>query len=179
MRTPTLLSMALLSVALVSCSDPSGYRTPKPSLTNAGLNSVFTDEEPSLSDDGRYIAFSSDRSGNHWIYLYDNQERRLIDLPNLNANNVAAYAPDLSGDGRYIVYLSNQLGKSEVFLYDRQTRKIQNISSRISGDVRNPSISGDGRFIAFESNRAGQWQIEIFDRGVNLNDPTQVPVPTE
>ena len=174
MHTPKLLSIALLTSVLASCGEPAGIRTPRPNLTNSGLNSISVDQEPALSEDGRYVAFSSGRSGNQWIYLYDTQERTLVDLPGLNGNDVAAHAPDISADGRYIVYLSNQLGKSEVFLYDRQTRRVQNISSRITGDVRNPSISGDGRYIAFESNRTGQWQIEIFDRGSDLGDSSQI-----
>lgn len=172
MHTPKLLSMAMLASLVVGCGEPAGIRTPRPNLTNAGLNSISVDGEPSLSEDGRYIAFSSGRSGNQWIHLYDTEQRTLVDLPGLNGNDVAAHGPDISADGRYIVYLSNQLGQSEVFLYDRQTREVQNISSRLTGDVRNPSISGNGRFIAFESNRTGQWQIELFDRGADLEDPT-------
>ncbi|MGQ9836958.1 MAG: TolB family protein [Cyanobacteriota bacterium] len=158
------LCLAGLSLGLLGCT-PEGFRTPPPSLTNSGLNSIYPDGEPAFSGDGRYLVFSSARSGSQDIFLYDTQERRLVDLPNLNSRDVATTSPDISADGRYIVYVSNALGKSEIFLYDRQTRNIQNISSRIAGDVRNPTISGDGRFIAFESNGRGQWNIEIFDRG--------------
>ncbi|MEN9226929.1 MAG: biopolymer transporter Tol [Thermostichus sp. HHBFW_bins_43] len=158
------LCLAGLSLLLLGCS-PEGFRTPRPSLTNSGLNSIFPDGEPAFSGDGRYLVFSSARSGSQDIFLYDTQERRLIELPGLNSSDVAATSPDISADGRFIVYVSNALGKSEIFLYDRQTRNVQNISSRVAGDVRNPTISGDGRFIAFESNGRGQWNIEIFDRG--------------
>lgn len=173
MRIPNLLTVTMLASTLMSCSQPSGIQTPRPNLGNSGLNSTSFDGDPSVSQDGRYIAFASGRAGNLWVYLYDYQERRLIELPGLNGNDVAASDPDISADGRYIVYLSNQLGKSEVFLYDRQTQRVENISSRITGDVRNPSISGDGRYVVFESNRAGQWQIEIFDRGTEPTTPTQ------
>lgn len=158
------LCLAGFSLALLGCT-PAGFRTPRPSLTNSGLNSIFPDGEPAFSGDGRYLVFSSARSGSQDIFLYDTQERRLVDLPGLNSSDVATTSPDISADGRYIVYVSNALGKSEIFLYDRQTRNVQNISSRVAGDVRNPTISGDGRFIAFESNGQGQWHIEIFDRG--------------
>ncbi|MFS8871669.1 biopolymer transporter [Synechococcus sp. R50.1] len=158
------LGLAGLSLVLLGCS-PAGFRTPRPSLTNSGLNSIFPDGEPAFNGDGRYLVFSSARSGSQDIFLYDTVERRLVDLPGLNSSDVAATSPDISADGRYIVYVSNALGKSEIFLYDRETRRIENISSRVPGDVRNPTISGDGRFIAFESNGQGQWHIEIFDRG--------------
>lgn len=168
----------IATVALAGCV-PAGFQTPRPSLTNDGLNSVYPDQNPSFSGDGRYLVFSSARNGNEAIYLYDTQSRRLIDLPNLNSSDVAASAPDISSDGRYIVYISNALGKSEVFFYDRETTSVQNISSRIPGDVRHPTISGDGRYIAFESNGLGQWHIEIFDRGATATppDPVATPVP--
>ncbi|MEN9222744.1 MAG: biopolymer transporter Tol [Thermostichus sp. BF3_bins_97] len=158
------LCLAGLSLLLLGCT-PEGFRTPRPSLTNSGLNSIFPDGDPAFSGDGRYLVFSSARSGSQDIFLYDTQERRLVELPGLNSSDVATTSPDISADGRFIVYVSNALGKSEIFLYDRQTRNVQNISSRVAGDVRNPTISGDGRFIAFESNGRGQWNIEIFDRG--------------
>jgi Tol biopolymer transport system component len=159
---------------------PDGFRTPKPSLSNNSLNSVFPDQEPAFSEDGRLIVFSSARNGNQAVYLFDTFQERLIDLPNLNSNRIANSSPDISGDGRWIVYISNQLGKSEVFLYDRQTSRIENISGRIPGDVRNPTISGDGRFIAFESNGSGQWHVEIFDRGnPNGSQPSSQPSAEE
>ncbi|WP_414406230.1 TolB family protein [Synechococcus sp. R65.1] len=164
------LCLAGLSLGLLGCS-PAGFRTPPSSLTNSGLNSIFPDGEPAFSGDGRYLVFSSARGGSQAIFLYDLVEQRLVDLPGLNSSDVAASSPDISADGRYIVYVSNALGKSEIFLYDRETRRVENISSRVPGDVRNPTISGDGRFIAFESNGRGQWNIEIFDRGPAATQP--------
>lgn len=169
--------MAVAGILMVSCA-PRGFQTPRPSLSNAGLNSIFPDQEPQFSADGRYLVFSSARQGSQAIYLYDVQANQLVDLPGLNAREVAASMPDISADGRYIVYVSNALGKSDVFLYDRQTRRVRNISNRIPGDVRNPTISGNGRLIAFESNGLGQWNIEIFDRGEADLQQEQAPQPT-
>lgn len=169
--------MAAAGILMASCA-PRGFQTPRPSLSNAGLNSIFPDQEPRFSGDGRYLVFSSARQGSQAIYLYDVEANQLVDLPGLNAREVAASMPDISGDGRYIVYVSNALGKSDVFLYDRQTRRVRNISNRIPGDVRNPTISGNGRLIAFESNGLGQWNIEIFDRGEEDLQQGQAPQPT-
>ncbi|GAB4217947.1 MAG: hypothetical protein OHK0012_24570 [Synechococcales cyanobacterium] len=157
------LGLALLLVA-AGCARP-GFQASRTLLSNAGLNSAYPDTYPSISGDGRYIVFSSVRSGTESIYLYDTRERRLLDLPGINANNFATSQPDISADGRWIVYLSNALGKSEVFLYDRSNGAVENISASIPGDVRHPRISGDGRWIVFESNGLGQWHIEVFDRG--------------
>ena len=163
-----LKAAAIASITLLAWGCGQGqFNTPRPNVSNQGLNSVFTDSSPALSDDARFVVFSSSRNGTNNIYLYDRDTRRLVELPGLNSDPASATQPDISGDGRYIVYVSSELGKSEVFVYDRETGVRQNISRRRPGDVRNPTISADGRYIAFESNGQGQWDIEIFDRQID------------
>ena len=146
-----------------------GFLTPPTQSVGATLNSAAADQEPRYSYDGRYLVFSSDRVAQRSIYLYDIQQRRLIDLPGLNQPGSLQEQPDISADGRYIVYISEQLGKPDVFVYDRQTLQGDRITENILAEVRHPTISGNGRFIAFESNRSGQWDIEIYDRGANID----------
>ncbi len=168
-------SVAVIGALWLSGCLPAGYQTPNPSRFNEGLNSFFPDQEPGLTEDGRYLVFSSSRGGFQAIYLYDRQTNQLVDLPNLNSDQVANSSPDISGDGRYIVYLSNELGKSEVFLYDRETQVAEDLTSRIPGDVRHPTINGDGSVIAFESNGLGEWNLSIIerDRRPPVTEPTQ------
>lgn len=151
-----------------------GFVTPPTQTLGAALNSIAPDQEPRYSYDGRYLVFSSDRLAQRSIYLYDVQQRRLIDLPGLNQPRSLQEQPDISADGRYIVYISEQLGKPDVFVYDRQSLQAEPITEDIIAEVRHPTISGNGRFIAFESMRSGQWDIEIYDRGsgVELSLPT-------
>ncbi|MEO0853179.1 MAG: biopolymer transporter [Cyanobacteria bacterium J06648_11] len=163
-------SLILLGALAAGCTQ-NPFQTPQASLTNEGLNSLFPDSDPSLSADGRLIAFSSFRQGTSNVYLYDRVRREIIDLPRLNADEFAASDPDISADGRYLVYLSTASGRTDVYLYDRETRAIENISRSLAGDVRNPSISPDGRYISFENNDSGQWDIEIYDRGAALTQP--------
>jgi len=156
-----------------------GFLTPPTQSVGAALNSSAADQEPRYSYDGRYLVFSSDRLAQRSIYLYDVQQRRLLDLPGLNQPNSLQEQPDISADGRYIVYISEQLGKPDVFVYDRQTLQAERITENIFWEVRHPTISGNGRFIAFESNRSGQWDIEIYDRGasIELSLPTGSSAP--
>lgn len=167
----------LLGGVLWGCA-PGQFRTPRPSLTNRGVNSIFPDQYPSFSSNGRYLVFSSVRGGSEDVYLYDLQQRQLVELPGLNSEETVETEPSISADGRIIVYISNSLGKSEVFLYDRQSRRIENISSRRPGDVRSPAISADGRLIAYESNGSGQWDIELYDRSAGAAAPPTVPPST-
>ena len=152
---------------LGGCRDP-GFLTPPTQSLGATLNSLVADGEPRFSYDGRYLVFSSDRFAGRGIFLYDVQNRRLIDLPGIKQPSAIQDQPDISADGRYIVYISEERGKPDVFVYDRQSMRSEAITENILTEVRHPTISGNGRFVAFESNRSGQWDIEIYDRGSDV-----------
>jgi Tol biopolymer transport system component len=172
--------VACILLGLGSCRDR-GLLTPPPQILGATLNSVVADQEPRFSYDGRYLVFTSDRLANkRGIFLYDVQNRRLIDLPGLNQPGTLQEQPDISADGRYIVYISEERGKPDVFVYDRQTFQSEVLTEEILGIVRHPTISGNGRFVAFEFNRSGQWDIEIYDRGssIELSLPTGGVAPS-
>jgi Tol biopolymer transport system component len=135
-----------------------------PQVPVGGLNSYATDESPSYSGDGRYLAFASDRSGRRSLYLFDLQERRLVNLPNLNRRDSSQDQPALNADGRFIAYVSSERGKSDVMVYDRQSGRSELLTANVRGTVRNPTLSGDGRKVAFETNQSGQWNIAIVER---------------
>lgn len=132
------------------------------------LNSHYTDEQPALSGNGRFLAFVSNRNGSRFIWLYDLQQQQLISLPRINRPNTVAESPSLSYTGRYITYITSDQGKPMVVLYDRATQQSQFLSQGYQGLVRNPSISPDGRYIVLESTSRGQWDIEVLDRGPNI-----------
>jgi len=132
------------------------------------LNSRYTDEQPALSGNGRFVALVSNRDGRRQLWLYDLQQRQFVDLPGLNRADAIAENPSLSRNGRYIVYIASDQGRPEVALYDRSIRSSQVLSRGYRGWVRNPSISPDGRYVAFESSSRGQWDIEVLDRGPNI-----------
>lgn len=134
----------------------------------AELDSRYTDEQPALSGDGRFLAFVSNRNGTRGILLYDLRRQQFVNLPRLNRRDAIAETPSLSYTGRYIVYIASDRARPEVELYDRATQQIQVITTGYRGWVRNPSISPDGRYIAFETGIRGQWDIEMLDRGPNI-----------
>lgn len=142
------------------------------------LNSRYNDEQPSLSGDGRWLAFVSNRNGNRQILVYDLREQRLVDFPGLSLDNAIAESPSLSRTGRYLVYLSSLQGRPDVALYDRATKRTEILTLTYRGWVRNPQISPDGRYIVFETSRRGQWDIEVLDRGptIELDIPNGSPV---
>ena len=156
-------SIGLSMIGLVVGCD-SGNRIQQP----VPINSRYTDEQPSLSGNGRFLAFVSNRDGDRKIMMYDLQQRRFVNLPHLNQREAIAESPSLSRNGRYIAYIASDQGRPEVELYDRVTQRSEVVTMGYRGWVRNPSLSPDGRYIAFETSRRGQWDIEVVDRGPNV-----------
>ena len=158
-----LLFLITFSLTISSCSAIFS----SPQIPSGGINSQFPDEYPAYSSDGRYLAFASDRHRSRNIYLYDLQQRSLVNLPNLNRNNSSQDQPSLSANGRYLVYVSTERGKTDIFVYDRKKQNSELLSANINGSVRHPTISGDGNKIAFQSSQFGQWKIAIVERNIN------------
>ena len=135
---------------------------------------------PSMSADGRYVAFSSGaalasaRSGLERtltaarpsvIYLRDTRtgQTTLVSGPGQPPNDGSAM-PVISANGRAIAFssrASNLVARdrnkvSDVFLYDVETGTVTLVSRATGGGTANgasvnPAISADGRFVAFQS----------------------------
>ena len=130
---------------------------------------------PSVSADGRYMAFTSwasnlvsgDTNGTWDVYVHDRQTRattRISVATGGAGGDDKSYSPSISADGRYVAFESaaNNLvgedtnGWADVFVRDRQTGVTTRVSVATGGtegdDVsENPSISAYGRYVAFDS----------------------------
>lgn len=145
-----------------------GCTSPTVPLGPISLNSRATEQYPALSADGRFLAFISNRSGSHNVWLYDLQQRQFIDLPGLNQSEAIASRPSVSNTARYITFLTSDQGRPAIVVYDRLIRQSQIIYEAYQGTIRHPRISPDGRYIVFENGLRGQWDIGVIDRGPNI-----------
>ena len=154
------------------------HRRTKKFLDTPNLNTSSGDErKPSLSHDGRWIAFTTnaaDGAGLTDVRICDRRTEQVLPLPKLNS----AYTdtePSLSSDGRLIAFVSNRpagdrsaAGTKDIFLYDRVEARLLPLPGLNSpGQEQSPSLSADGRFLAFVSERlgsAGERDIFIYDR---------------
>ena len=134
-------------------------------------------DAPSISDDGRYVAFKSnasnlvvgDTNGLTDIFVHDRlthtTERASVATDGSEADGDSRYPPFVSGDGRYVVFPSFASNlvvgdtnlAADIFLRDRKTgvtERVSVASDGTQGDSSSyePSISRDGRYVAFSSN---------------------------
>ena len=129
----------------------------------------------SISDDGRYITFSSsannlvanDNNGSSDVFVRDRvektTERISVATGGTQANGSSEFG-SISGDGRYVAFESTASNlvandtnsSSDIFIYDRVEQTTERINVAIgntqpNGDSYGASISDDGRYVAFVS----------------------------
>ena len=139
---------------------------------------------PSISADGRYIAFTSevsnlvegDNNGTWDVFVRDTQTRITTRISVDSTGNEAdegSFIPLISDDGRFVTFRSRATnlvsedsnGIADVFVHDRQTgiTTLESVSSsgnQSNGDSAPYSISGDGRYIAFKSEATNLVEID-------------------
>jgi Tol biopolymer transport system component/DNA-binding CsgD family transcriptional regulator len=145
------------------------------SVNNDGDLGSGNSFRPSISADGRYVAFESyadnlapgDTQRSWDIFVHDRKTGK-TELVNVSVtgtfSNAPARSPAISGDGRYVAFASGATDLvaeeiaccGQVFVRDRllgRTELVSVSSSGVHGDglSHSPAISADGRFVAFGS----------------------------
>lgn len=151
-----------------------------------GLNSEHDEREVTLSRDGRWLAFVTNRAGGTGrsdagltdIGLYDRQTTALVRLDELNTPQ-REINPSLSADGRFLAFVSDRpggAGGKDVYLFDCVARRLVDLPGLNSvAHEQTPALSPDGRFVAFVSERtagAGERDIFLYDRQTSRLVPT-------
>jgi Tol biopolymer transport system component len=138
--------------------------------TDATDTSAGPGGSPTISDDGRYVAFTRPRpTGSNDatdVFVHDRVAgtTTLVPYPTqvLDPSAVAAQIPQISGNGRYVAYLERRFAaafffKYIVYVYDRTTGTRERVDVRDDGtpspdlipDLH--AISDDGRDVMFRS----------------------------
>ncbi len=149
--------------------------TERVSVSSAGGQAGGFSFNPSLSADGRFVAFNSDApdlvpgdtNGAFDIFVRDRlmgtTERVSVSSSGVQGDDDSAL-PNISGDGRFVVFSSRATtlvaeptnGVTQVYVHDRLTGETALVSVNDAGQAANgfsfnAGVSADGRFIAFVS----------------------------
>jgi Tol biopolymer transport system component len=201
-------------------------QTTRVSIASDGsqANNRSSEEAPSISANGRYVAFSSDASNlvpgdtNNKldVFVYDRQTgqtRRVSVASNGSQANNDSFSPSISVDGRFIAFTSRASNlvagdtnnTIDTFLHDRdfdadgngngifdeperiQTTRVSVASngSQANDGSEGTSITPDSRFIAFSSDAsnlvAGDTTntIDVFARDRQTGQTTRVSIASD
>jgi Tol biopolymer transport system component len=170
-RAAALSALAIVAaVAPASAGNAADARvTTRVSIASQGTEADRNSLNPSISSDGRVIAFSSnatnlvpgDSNGLHDIFLHDMQARSTV-LVSVGVDGTpadgASSSPRVSDNGRFVTYYSDASnlvaddanGATDVFVYDRQTRTNIRVPGGDAGGIF-PDINSTGRYIAYST----------------------------
>lgn len=163
---------SLMITAAATATEPSGLGpTARVSIGVDGAEPDEASATPSVSADGRYVAFESDASnlvaddsnGTTDVFVRDLKTRtteRVSVGPGGAQGDRPSSDPQISADGRTVLFLSGSTtldpgaspGASPVFVrdLDRQTtRQLRVGTDGVAASVWHAALSGNGRFVAF------------------------------
>jgi hypothetical protein len=194
-----------------TASDSFGFSvrsTERISVASNGTEANAVSNCPSLSADGRYVAFfspatnlvSGDTNGMNDIFLRDRQNdtttRASIASDGTQANG-DSICPSISSNGRYVLFDSSAtnlvsgdtLGKRDIFVRDLQSSTTTRVSiasngAEANGDSYTASISADGRYVVFSSSATNlvsgdvNGKSDVFLRDRQNNTTTRISVAT-
>jgi len=151
-------------------------QTTRVSVSSNGVQGNGYSGWPSISSDGRYVAFHSDADNlvdsdtngtNTDVFVHDRQtgQTTLVSVSSTGVQGtIGSQVPSISSDGRYVAFQSwadnlvdgDTNGWDDVFVHDRQTgltTRVSVSSNGVQGNGYNgwPSISSDGQYVAFQS----------------------------
>jgi len=183
-RLPIAAACACTLVAVQGPAAAAGAGTERVSVDSAGVQGDTWSDSPSLSDDGRRVAFSSsaanlvpnDTNGQVDVFVRD---RAKASTERVNATydgsepDQGALEASISGDGRYVAFTSASTrlvpgdanAADDIFVRDLDAGTTSRVSvtgagAEANGPSYGPVISADGRYVAFLSNAANLLTVD-------------------
>ena len=159
--------------------------TERVSVSSTGEQANDSSSSPSISADGRFVAFLSRASNlvaggingvqNSFVHDRITGVTEIVSISSTSATaNANTFLPKMSGSGRFVVFssaASNLVdgdinGEGDIFVHDRQTGFTELASVSSTGMLGNgnsfyPSISTDGQFVMFSSTATNLVDVDI------------------
>jgi len=190
-------------------------QTTRVSVSSTGVQGNGSSFEPSISADGRYVAFSSGSTNlvpggtfatNVFVHDCESGQTEQISIASDGTqphSGGASLDPSISADGRFVAFFSQaydlvpdyRYRTFDVYVRDRQNGQTTRVSVASDGTPTlypfsisdHPSISADGRHVAFSSNTAfdlvqainNEGQTDVFVHDRQTGQTTRVSIATD
>ena len=162
-------------VADIFVRDRQAGTTERVSVSSSGQAGSADSWRPSISGDGRFVAFMSfapdlapNDANNSWDILVRDRQRGATELVSVGAAGMPgaghSWWPSINADGRFVAFESEATDlvpgdtneRMDIFVRDRTAQTTERVSVSSQGaesqaDSFQPAISADGRFVAFMS----------------------------
>ncbi|MEV1289072.1 amidohydrolase family protein [Micromonospora sp. NPDC049679] len=140
-------------------------RPRKPDIESTGPRPVLGIASPTVSRDGRQLAFRALNA----LWLADptarSRPRRLVADGYFNSD------PDFSPDGRSLLYASDRAGTADLWLRDLRTGADRRLSG-LPGAQTAPRFSPDGNRVAYQDQDGTAWVLDLRSGQVRQVTPT-------
>jgi Tol biopolymer transport system component len=162
-------------------------QTSRVSVASDGAQANQGSYWPSISSDGRYVAFQSNASdlvpddfnGARDVFVHDRVMGTTVCVSRASdgtqGTNIS-YQPIISADGRYVAFLSlaselvggDTNGVADAYVHDRVTGQTERVSvasdgTQANGETGVTSISADGRYVTFVSTATNLVPVDMND----------------
>ncbi|MFZ5819138.1 MAG: hypothetical protein ACOYYJ_04475 [Chloroflexota bacterium] len=180
-------------------------QTGRISVDSTGAQANGQSSSPSISSDGRYVAFSSnapnlvagDTNDQTDVFVHDRQTGATsrVSVSSTGAQTIGhtSYDPAISGDGRFVAFFSGAENlvpdftwEGYIYVHDRQTGQTtrESLSSdgwQLIGTAENPVLSSNGRYLAFDfyDKSEGMPNLNIYVRDRQTGTTVQVTHGTD
>jgi len=165
----------VLLAVVVPAASPAGAKTTRVSVSSHSAQANEESRGPSVSADGRFVAFESfasnlvpgDTNDSEDVFVHDRRTGKTtrVSVSSKGAEaNLNSDTPSISANGRFIAFASSASnlvgadtnGNWDIFVHNRRTGKTRRVSvtssgAQARGTVLGASISANGRFVAFDS----------------------------
>jgi Tol biopolymer transport system component len=160
-RALVLFGALVLALGVTTMALAAVAKTALVSVSSSGEPANAPSGNPSLSADGRFVAFVSfatnlDPSGDTGVFVRDRKTGTTRLAAPASGHN-KPIQPSISADGRFVAYAEpDAYGDGNIHVRDMKTGTTSLVTVGVDGKPaggrsQNPSLSGDGRFVAFSS----------------------------
>ena len=126
--------------------------------------------DPSISSNGRYIAYVTFVNAESFVYVYDLYEN----LRTRAARQAKVFEhPSVDDSGKIVAYLE-QAATDRIFIYNGNTRTTSNEYS-YSGGLEHPHLTSDGTYLSFA--RLQNSTYRVLTRNIKTNQITAISAP--